>query len=678
MSTTRVFKKLAVIGAGNMGAGIAQKMATEGFEVILVDLDDEKVARGQSIIGKTLAEGVERKVFRPEQAQQIQSRIHGTSDWSRLADVDLVVEAVFEDFDVKCKVFDRLDEVCRPDAVLATNTSSMSVDDLAKRSKHPERLIGLHYFYHPAKNRLVEVVPGPDTDAELLRGAWALQEQTGKTPIHSADASGFVVNRYFVPWLNEAVKLLEQDVADIPTIEAACKQTFGVGMGPFELMNVTGVPIAMHAATTLGQNFGPFYSPARRLTEQVESGKPWPLEGDADASKFDTIADHMLGAVFQVAAALVDEGVGSIEDTDIGARVGLRWPRGPFEMMNRIGVDRALALVEKIAAGCDLPVPGLLRAQAATGKPFAFELVRREDRDGVATLTINRPDAMNALNEDVVAQLHEALRGAAGDDAVRGIVISGAGKAFIAGADIRFFVRNIKAGSLDKIVSFTEAGHALLGDLSNCPKPVVARLHGLALGGGLELALACDRIVATPKAMLAFPETGIGIYPGLGGTQRAPRRIGKGLAKWLIYTGKMIDAQTAGQIGLVDEVVSPAELDAAVLRAIAAGKQRPEPRHPEAFAPIEALFEGHDVATIAAGGASTGDDEMLARTAKPVGFKAPVALRLAEQLIDRGMAGELTDGLALELAHLTEIFSTADALEGLSSLGRKRPEFQGK
>src|SRR5882672_11318974 len=274
MSSTRPVRTLAVIGAGNMGSGIAQKAATEGFPVILVDVDDAKVARGLAIIEKTLADGVERKIFRPDMAAAIRERITGTADWSTLSDVDLVVEAVFEDLDVKEQVMKRLEEVCRKDAILATNTSSFLVSDLAKAMAYPERMLGLHYFYHPAKNRLVEVIAGEATSPEVAAAAWTVQEMMGKTPIRSADASGFIVNRYFVPWLNEAVRLLEEGTADVPTIGTAAKATFGSGMGPFELMNVTGIPIAMHAANTLGHAFGPFYAPAALLRKQVDSGNP--------------------------------------------------------------------------------------------------------------------------------------------------------------------------------------------------------------------------------------------------------------------------------------------------------------------------------------------------------------------------------------------------------------------
>lgn len=673
-------RTLAVVGAGNMGGGIAQKMATSGFPVVLVDLDDAKVQRGLSIIDKTLAEGVARRIFRPEQAEAARARIRGTADFAELREADLVVEAVFEDLAVKKQVFGKLAEVCRPDAILATNTSSFAVTDLAEGVAHPERVIGLHYFYHPAKNRLVEVIPGKASDPAVVRRAWAVQEQIGKTPIHSADASGFIVNRYFVPWLNEAVRLLEERVADIATIEAAAKKAFGVGMGPFELMNVTGVPIALHAATTLGQAFGPMYAPAARLRAQVESGALWPLDGAPDEEETSAVADRLLAVTFLVAAQLVEEKVGTIEDTDIGARVGLRWPRGPFELMNQLGTQRAADLARRYALLWNVPLPGILAERASAHRPFSFELVRSTVQDGIATLTIQRPDAMNALNEAVVAQLRERFAAAAKDPAVRGIVLAGSGKAFVAGADIRFFVKNIDAGDIQRIWDFTKAGQDLLQAIDDCPKPVVARLHGLALGGGVELALACDHLIATPAASLAFPETGIGIYPGLGGTQRTPRRIGAGLARWLVFTGQTVGAEEALSIGLVDQVVSHAQLDAAIAAAIAAGvpRDRKRPALSAKHAALEAFFAKHDADTLREGKADTGGDEQLAKAMKRVAAKAPIALRLSQKLIDEGSRASLAEGLAMELSHLNEIFKTRDAYEGLSTLGKKAPVFEGR
>ncbi|HKQ62311.1 MAG TPA: 3-hydroxyacyl-CoA dehydrogenase NAD-binding domain-containing protein [Candidatus Polarisedimenticolaceae bacterium] len=673
----RSFERLAVIGAGNMGSGIAQKMAAEGFDVVLIDVDASQVERGLAAIDRTLAEAVERKILRAEQVAAIRGRLVGTTDWSRLADVDLVVEAVFEDLAVKRQVFERLDAACPPQAILGTNTSSLSVTELADATRRPERVVGLHYFYHPAKNRLVEVVPGARTDPAVLAAAWTLQELLGKTPIASADAPGFVVNRYFVPWLNEAVRLVEEGAATIPTIEEACRRTFGVGLGPFELMNVTGVPIALHAATTLGCALGPFYAPAARLAQQVASARPWDLAGAVDDGALEAVSQRMLAVAFYVASALVEERVGTVEDCDIGARVGLRWPHGPFELMNRFGVEAGAELVDRLARRWELSVPRILAMHAANREPFSFRLVTTSVEDGIATLRINRPDAMNALDEELVKQLHEAFREAMFQPQIRAIVLAGAGKAFVAGADIRFFVRHIEGGDFERILRFTRAGHELLNEIDASPKPVVARLHGLALGGGVELALACDRIVASPKAGLAFPETGIGIYPGLGGTQRLPRRVGSGLAKWLVYTGQMLAAEDARAIGLVDDVVPYERLDAAIREWIDGGASpAARPALGERHRALEALFGSVSVDTLRQGRAA--GEEALVRAVKQVGYKAPLALYAAERLIDAAAERELAAGLELELEQLVEIFRTADAYEGLSSLGRKKPAFHGR
>ena len=662
-----------------MGSGIAQKMAAEGFDVVLVDVDEDKVARGIRTIRETLAEGVTRKIVGARDAEAILARVSGTARFDDLAEADLVVEAVFEDLAVKRDVFTRLDGICRPDAILATNTSSFCVHDIASGTGHPERVLGLHYFYHPAKNRLVEVVPARNTDPGAVRRGWSLQELLGKTPILSADASGFIVNRFFLPWLTEAVRMLESADADAATIDAAAKQAFGIGMGPFELMNITGIPIALHAAGTLGHAFGELYAAPGLLRVQAESGRPWDLSGSPDPSRFETIADRLFAVTFFVAGAIVDEQVGTIEDVDIGARVGLRWRRGPFELMNHLGVERSVKLAEMVSREWDAPMPQTLAAQRKAGAPFAFTFVRTNVRDRIATLTINRPDAMNALDEAVVDQLERAFRTVAADPGVDGIAIGGSGKAFVAGADVRFFVRSIEGGAFDRIQQFTERGQRLFQEIDGCEKPVVARVHGIALGGGVELALACDYIVATPRASFAFPETGIGIYPGLGGTQRMTRRIGPGLTKWLVLTGETIRADEALSIGLVDAVVAHEELDEAIRGLVARGpvKAREASRVPDSHRALADFFASVEAPSVSTE-PSVSADARVADAARRLRSKAPVALRLAAELIDRGEHTTLDEGLRLEMAHIREIFATEDAYEGLASLGTRRPVFKGR
>jgi enoyl-CoA hydratase/3-hydroxyacyl-CoA dehydrogenase len=653
-----------------MGSGIAQKIATEGAPVILVDLDEEKVARGIGIVKKTLQQGVERKVFRPEQAEQILARIVGTADWSRLAEADLVIEAVFEDLDVKRKVFSRLGEICRSDAILGTNTSSFLVKDVAAVTKNPQRVVGLHFFYHPAKNRLVEVIGHAGTDAAALDASWAAMEATGKTPIRSADAPGFVVNRFFVPWVNEAVRILGEGLADVATIEGAAKKCFGVGMGPFELMNVTGVPISLHAANSLGKSLHPFYAAGKALVDHVAAGKGnWDLSGTPDERKYELVADRLLGVTFYVAAQLVHDGVGTVEDVDIGARVGLRWPRGPFQMINKIGVERAAELAERVVRPWKLEVPFLIANPG--DRKIRINLVNFEEKGDLALIRFNRPDALNALNVQVGQQLMSAIERAR-VSGKRATVLAAGGKAFVAGADIKFFVENLEKGSFEPIYHFARVGQDVYRTLCGKRQPTIARVQGLCLGGGAELVLACDFVVCSPKASFALPETGIGITPGLGGTQRLPRRIGLPLAKWMIFTGEMVDAASAKEIGLADAVVEFRELDETCAAFADRGRQ-PGRRAPVAppsakWQPVWDCFDRYTVDQLLAGAAPAAGSPVLERAAKRMSTKSPHALRAAERLLDRGARMELEDGLDMELDALKEVFLHADALEGMKAL----------
>jgi len=674
--------KIGVIGAGNMGSGIAQKIAQEGIPVVMIDMQESFVARGIDTIKNMLAEGVERKIFTPEKVDQILALVTGTTDYAAVADADLVIEAVFEDKQVKIDLFKKLDDLCADNTILATNTSSFYVRDFAEQTSRPDRFIGLHYFYHPAKNRLLEVIPYEKTSAATLEKSLLAAKLHGKTAIVVKDAPGFAVNRFFVPFLNEAARMLEENLADIPTIEEASKRAFKIGMGPFQLMNVTGIPIAVHAATTLGNELGPFYAPCESLKAQKEKGVNWDLDGDVDESAIEPVIDRFYGVCLGVAAALVDEGVASMEDTDRGAKIGLRWIMGPFEIMNRIGIDKTHAAVSAIADRyADFKMPQILEKQKEIGEPFAFRFVDLAVKEDIATITINRPEAMNALNESVFVQMAEAFSAAGKDPQVKAIVFQGAGKAFVAGADIRYFVRKIKARQIPDIVAFTRKGHELLLAIENSDKLTICLLDGLSLGGGSELALACQAIVATPAGSLGFPETGIGIFPGLGGMLRLARHVGPDLARYYAFTGTSLSAQNALDLGVVTRLVEPAEIADAIKALVAEGrpdKYRARPI-PEAYEPLAQLGSRENTARLLSGKLPEGvDDALAAKTAKVLGYKAPLALKIADEIIEAQCDRPIPEAVDIELGRLEEIFSTADALEGLSSLGRRRPEFKGK
>ena len=673
------FTKIGVVGAGTMGSGIVQKIAQENIPVIMVDVKQEFVDKGLNNIKTLLDEGAQKKIFSPEKVNQILGNIKGTTDINELKDADLVIEAVFEDKNVKMDLFKNLDKICLPTTILATNTSSFKVSELAQATTRPDRFVGLHYFYHPAKNRLLEIIPGIKTVAATIERAEDFASRTSKTAIVVKDAPGFAVNRFFVPWLNEAVRILDEGIANVVTIDEAAKRTFKIGMGPFLLMNVTGIPIAYHSTETLGKELGAFYATAKGLKMQFEKNAKWDLSGSVDESKIELIGSRLLAVVFLVAAQLVDEGIASIEDIDRGAKIGLRWVRGPFEMMNKTGMDKAQKMVKELCAGYKLAVPKIITAQGA--KPWAFKLVDLSVKDNIATIAINRPEALNALNEEVVRQLGDAFSRAEQDKNVKAIVFEGKGKAFVAGADIGFFVKKIEQKKIDDIVEFTRQGQELLLRIDKSPKTVIAKIDGLTLGGGAELALACDIIMMTERASIGFPETGIGIYPGLGGTQRLPRLIGKALAKYMIFTGDIINAKQASEMGLgefvfisnlnnqIKELVKSPDPKARMLKTIMSSAQTEK---------IRALFGDDKLDLLMTGKLANSSDALETQISKKVSYKAPIALRLANKIIEDGFGVSLEYGIQMELAFLPEIFSTKDTYEGLTSiLQKKRPVFKG-
>ncbi|MBI3136905.1 MAG: 3-hydroxyacyl-CoA dehydrogenase/enoyl-CoA hydratase family protein [Bacteroidetes bacterium] len=656
---------VGVIGAGTMGAAIAQKFAQEGFTVLLNDRDQHYIDKGLGGIREILWQGVTRGIFTHEKANEVLNRIHPVTDQRELKKCDLIVEAIFEDFGIKSELFKTLSELVPEDTILATNTSSFSVTELAKSVKKPERFIGLHYFYHAAKNRLVEIIPGAQTAAETYEAMCIFSVQSGKDAITTRDVYGFAVNRFFVPWLNEAVKILDEGIGSMEEIDAVCMKNFGIGMGPFALMNATGVPIALHAQRTL-EHFGPSYKVATILEKQVESKTNWPVHipenFQVTEEKIKAIADRMNGCTFFVCSQILAEKVCSATDLNRGAKIGLRWRKGPLDLMNQFGQEKVQKLVSDYAFRYGEKIPAGI--ESASWKMDYVTLTRKGK---VATITMSRPEEMNALNEAVMEQLQQKFTEAEKDFTVDTIVLTGSGKAFVAGADIKFFIQNIKASNIDKIIEFTAYGQKVFDQIDASPKKVVAIINGLALGGGLEFALCADVVLALPKAQFAFPETGIGIYPGLGGTQRAAKRVGKSLAKYLILSGRMIGTAEALEVGLIDGIIDTTEMYSIMSGEVQVPAKNLKTELSPKWRMLENLFLTTPYDQIISGevNGSELDAESARKLSAILKSKAPVAMKFANTLIEEAR------GNASELEKLRDIFSTEDALLGLSSIGKK-------
>ena len=681
-------QSVAIVGAGNMGSGIAQKSAQEEFDVQMVDREQQWVDRGQGIIADFLSEAVERRIFSSKQVDDIKNRITGVIGVENTAEnTDLVIEAVFEDFDIKTAVFNTLDEVCGPNTILASNTSSLSVNALAEATGRADRFVGLHFFYHPAKNRLIEVIPAKSSSQETIDKVVQYCKMLGKVVIVCADRPGFVVNRFFVPWLNEACLLLQEGVASAAQIDAAACKAFRIGLGPFGLMNLTGPPIALHSTDYLAQQLStPRYDGAQNLRDLIEANAHWDVSGEQDYNQeqYEIISNRLFGVVFGVATQIVEEGICSMEDVDRGAKVGLRWAKGPFELMNKIGIEKSYSMAQSYSELCVLEdgtkswkVPEFFKQQSDSKNPWDFSYVDTSISQGIATITINRPEAMNALNETVVAQLGDAVQQANNDDSVHTIVLDGAGKAFVAGADVKFFVDKIRSESIDDIYEFTANGHAVLNSIENSSKTTIALTTGLALGGGLELALSCDYRIGTRRTQFRFPETSIGIYPGLGGSQRPAKICGIPAARWAVLGGNFMNAQMASDLGLITHLVEVSAVELCISDCSKIGK--PENKYPGVPAEAESqvakfaaqFYSDSNMKTLLEGRCPEGfdsEDKTVSRQLKNLKFTAPIALSMASDLIDATATNSLEDGLGMELSKLHDIFATNDALEGLSAL----------
>lgn len=238
-------KKIGVVGAGAMGNGIAQVASQIGCEVILRDIEDTFVERGIKNIDRFLSKSVEKGKLEASEKDAILGRIQGTTDMSSLKDVDFVVEVVLEDLGLKKKVFSELDELCRPEVILASNTSSMSITEIAAATKRPDKVCGMHFFNPVPLMRLVEVIRGYGTSDETVEITTELAKKMGKITVEvKKDSPGFIVNRIMIPHMLEAIKIVEEGIASKEDVDIAVKNGLNYPMGPFELMDLTGIDIA--------------------------------------------------------------------------------------------------------------------------------------------------------------------------------------------------------------------------------------------------------------------------------------------------------------------------------------------------------------------------------------------------------------------------------------------------
>ena len=266
-------KKVFVLGAGTMGAGIVQAFAQNGFEVIVRDIKDEFVERGIAGINKSLSRLVAKEKMTEEVKEEILSRISGTTDMSLAADCDLVVEAAIENMKIKKEIFAELDSICKPETILASNTSSLSITEVANATKREDKVIGMHFFNPAPVMKLVEIIRGAKTSQETFDAVKEMSEAIKKVPVEVAEAPGFVVNRILIPMINEAVGIYADGVASVEDIDTAMKLGANHPMGPLALGDLIGLDVCLAIMDVLYNETGDTkYRASSLLRKYVRAG----------------------------------------------------------------------------------------------------------------------------------------------------------------------------------------------------------------------------------------------------------------------------------------------------------------------------------------------------------------------------------------------------------------------
>jgi enoyl-CoA hydratase / 3-hydroxyacyl-CoA dehydrogenase len=676
--------KTAVVGAGTMGGQIAQTIAAAGLPVVLKDIDDALVQAGleeaRNVTSGQVAKLVERGKLSSEQGDEriaeVLGRITGTTSYADFGEVDLVIEAVPERMEIKQAVFAELDAATPGHAILASNTSSLSITEIGEATLRPDKVVGFHYFYPASLMPLIEIVEGEETSAETVTAAVTFAQSIRKQPITCAEVPGFVVNRILNSGISEVWRAQEEQGLSIKAIDEGVGAAGVVPVGPYHLVNLLGLDTVLHVAEHLAESYGDerFYVPVgmQKLVSERKLGAKTGGDGFYDpqgepnvpgeaAPDVEQLVELLSLKTFIEACLVLEEGVATHRDIDFGmmAGAGLDPRRGlmpPFMKADVEGLETLLERMENAAEthGERFTPPTILRRLVAQGRLgqssgqgfYAYpradaeqpaEVIKLEtlsgdsaragfggEEDGRVAIAWLANGQMNSISPQVVQDL-ASVWARVKDTGVRALVIASSNPfLFSAGADIKAFTTMDEAGGRELLAGM----HELLREIGTSGVATIAAVNGLAFGGGCELAMACDVRIAARSALFGQPEIKLGIIPGFGGTQRLPRLVGENKALEMNLVGDPILAEEAFELGLANRVV-----------------------------------EDHELL-----------DTALA-WARRLAAQAPLAI---EQIKRVSGAGDIDAGIVAEQEGFAGVLASEDAREGISAfLAKRAPRFTG-
>jgi enoyl-CoA hydratase/3-hydroxyacyl-CoA dehydrogenase len=665
--------KAAVVGAGTMGGQIAQTIAAAGIPVVLKDVKQEFVdaglAEARNVTAGQIGRLVKKGKLTEEQAaaevDRVVGLIEGTTDYASFGDVDFVIEAVPERMDIKQAVFAELDAVTPGHAILASNTSSLSITEIGEATLRPDKVVGFHYFYPASIMPLIEVIEGDDTSSETTQASVTFAQAIKKQPILCAEVPGFVVNRILNSGIAEVWRDQEEQGLSIKKIDEGVGAANVVPMGPYFLINLLGLDTVLHVAEHLRDSYGDRFYVPEGMSRLVAEGKLGAktggdgfydtdgnanLAGEAEPNTEDLVEKLVL-KTFIEAALVLEEGVATHRDIDFGmmAGAGLDPRRGllpPFMKADIEGLDTILERLEAAEEkwGERFTPPTVLRRLVAQGRlgqktgqgfyaypqpdaeqPAGDDAVVKLESRGETAIAWLANGQMNSIAPKVIEDLG-AVWEKVQADGVRALVIASSNPfLFSAGADIKAFTTLDEAGG----AALIHQAHALFRELETKGVATIAAVNGLAFGGGCELAMACDVRIAAQSAIFGQPEIKLGIIPGFGGTQRLARLVGENKALEMNLIGDPVGADEAYEFGLVNRAVPD-----------------------------------HEVL-----------DTALA-WARKLSESAPLALAEIKQV---SANGDLDAGIEAEKAAFARVFQSEDGKEGISAfLGKRKPSWQGR